>query len=156
MTRAIILAYDGSTHAKHAISTAGELLHGHAVVVHVYGPPPPPAALAPSAGIALAIDPTATEELDQRAREQATNVVQEGVDLAREAGFDPEAGLVAGDGVHGVWNAIVTLADQRDASLIVVGHRDLSWIQDKLLGSVASDLVKHTTRPVLVIPAEPE
>ncbi len=156
MTRPIILAYDGSKNAKHAITTAGELLHGHAVVVHVYATPQPPAALAPSAEIAQAIDPAATEELDQRAREQATSVVQEGVDLAREAGFDPEAELVAGDGVHGVWNAIVTLADQRDASLIVVGHRDLSWIQDKLLGSVASDLVKHTTRPVLVIPAEPE
>jgi nucleotide-binding universal stress UspA family protein len=154
MTRPILLAYDGSEDAKHAISTAGELLRGPAVVVHVYATPLPATAAMPGPGIALAIDPAVTVELEDQAREQADIVVREGVQLARAAGFNPEPELIPGDGVHAVWNAIVTVAEQRDVSVIVIGHRHLSWLEDKLLGSVDSGVVKHAARPVLVVPAD--
>jgi nucleotide-binding universal stress UspA family protein len=154
MTRPILLAYDGSEDAKHAISTAGELLRGPAVVVHVYATPLPATAAMPGPGIALAIDPAVTVELEDQAREQADSVVREGVQLARAAGFNPEPELIPGDGVHAVWNAIVTVAEQRDVSVIVIGHRHLSWIEDKLLGSVDSGVVKHSAWPVLVVPAD--
>ncbi|MGI8801651.1 MAG: universal stress protein [Solirubrobacteraceae bacterium] len=163
MTRPIILAYDGSDDAKHALTTAGTLLRGRAIVVHVYASPETHAA-APTlgAGLTLPIDPmlmenpAVIEELDDRARERAVIVVQEGVELARAAGFEPEPELIAGDGVQGVWSAIAALADARDASVIVVGHRDVSWLAGALRGSVGTDLVKHVSRPVLVIPAPPE
>lgn len=162
MTGPIVLAYDGSPDAAHALRRAGELLAGPAVVVHVYaaaaGVPPPPPTLA--AGLALPIDPVFLDdpelsaELDARARERAAAVAAEGVELARAAGFDPVPQLVPGDGVHGVWNALIAVADEHDARVIVVGHRDASWLQSVLGGSVAGDLVKHVSRPLLVIPAE--
>src|SRR5438105_9482988 len=117
MTRPTLLAYDGSKDAKHAISTAGELFRGPAVVVHVYATPEPAAAAMPGPGTALAIDPAVTVELEKQAREQADSVVREGVELARAAGFNPEPELIPGDGVHAVWNAIVTVAEQRDVSV---------------------------------------
>ncbi len=163
MTRPIILAYDGSKEATRALRTAGEILRGHAVVAHAYTGPQP-AVVAPPLGAGfglpiepgLAADPLVAQELEEHAREQAARIAREGLELARAAGFEAEAKLVVGDGVHGAWNAIVALAEERDASVIVVGHRDRSWIQDTLMGSGANDLVRHTTRPVLVVPAEGE
>jgi nucleotide-binding universal stress UspA family protein len=55
-----------------------------------------------------------------------------------------------------VWNAIVAIAERHDASVIVIGHRHLSWIEEKLLGRVDSAVVKHADRPVLIVPGEPE
>jgi nucleotide-binding universal stress UspA family protein len=151
--RPVVLAYDGSTDAKRAIATAGELLGGPAVVVHVYATQtPPPAALA-APGMALAVDPALTAEAEQQARERARAVVDEGIAVARAAGFDPESELVPGDGVHAVWNAIVSVAEQHDASVIVVGHGQLSWLEEKLLGRVDAGVVKHAGRPVLVVPS---
>src|SRR5205807_2282294 len=118
---------------------AGKLLSGRAaVVVHVYSVPTPGVPAATGSVAALAVAPELPTELEQRAREQATRIVGEGVELARAAGFAPEPELAAGDGVHGVWNAIVAVAKRRDASVIVIGHRHLSWIGEKLLGSVDS------------------
>ncbi|MEA2372338.1 MAG: hypothetical protein QOH12_2732 [Solirubrobacteraceae bacterium] len=163
MTGPILLAYDGSPQARQALARAGELLRGPALVVHVYSAPqsaPPAPTL--GAGLTLPIepvfleDPALTEVLEERARTRAANVAAEGVELARAAGFDAEAEIVMGDGVHGVWNALAALGDERAASVIVVGHRDVSWLQAAVRGSVAGDLVKHVSRPLLVIPAEPE
>src|SRR5205814_1294379 len=133
------------------ITEAGKLLGARsAVVVHVYALPAPTGPALPGPGIALAVDPTLAAEFEERAHEQAMHVVREGVELARAAGFAPEPELVAGDGVHAVWNAIVAIAERRDASVIVIGHRHLSWIEEKLLGSVDAGVVKHAGRPVLV------
>ena len=150
--RPVLLAYDGSIDAKHAIATAGQLLGGHAVVVHIYATPTPAATAMPGPGMALAVDPPVTAEVEQRAREQAAAVVTEGAEVARAAGFDPQTELVPGDGVHAVWNAIVSVAEQHDASVIVLGHGHLSWLEEKLLGRVDSGVVKHAGRPVLVVP----
>jgi nucleotide-binding universal stress UspA family protein len=154
--RPVLLAYDGSTEAKHAIATAGELLGGHAVVVHAYATPTADAEVIAGPGVALAVDPVITAEAEQRAREQARAIVDEGVAVAGAAGFDAQPELVPGDGVHAVWNAIVALAERYDASVIVVGHGDLSWLEEKVLGRVDTGVVKHAGRPVLVVPAPPE
>jgi len=154
MTHPVVLAYDGSSDAKHALRVAGTLLSGRAaVVVHVYTPSTPPVTAAAGPGAALAIDPELAVELEERARERASEVLREGVELARAAGFAPEPELAVGDGVHGEWHAIVAVAERRDASAIVIGHRHLSWIEEKLLGSVDSAVVRHADRPVLVVPA---
>ena len=45
---------------------------------------------------------------------------------------------------------IIAVADERDASLIVVGHRGLNRAMSFLLGSVASRLVHQADRSVLI------
>jgi hypothetical protein len=57
-------------------------------------------AAAPVPGVALAVHPELTAELEQRAYDQATSIVAEGVKLERGAGFAPEPKLVSGDGVR--------------------------------------------------------
>ncbi|MBK6671832.1 MAG: universal stress protein [Actinobacteria bacterium] len=45
---------------------------------------------------------------------------------------------------------LLAAADELDADLIVVGHRHHGGLGDLLLGSVASHVVHHARRPVLV------
>jgi nucleotide-binding universal stress UspA family protein len=127
-------------------------------VAYVYPVPQAIPAAVPGAGmtVPIEIDATVVEEMEQQARDQAANIVREGLELARAAGFEPEPELLCGDGAHAVWNCIVALAEDRDARAIVVGHHQLSWFADKLRGHVATGLVKHATRPVLVVPSEPD
>jgi nucleotide-binding universal stress UspA family protein len=158
MTRPVILAYDGSRDARHAIEAAGELFQGPAVVAYVYPVPQPIPAAVPGAGMIVPVemDATVAEEIEGQARRQAAAVVREGLDLARAAGFEPEPELLCGGGAHAVWNCLVSLAEARDARAIVVGHHEMSWLEEKLHGQVCAGLVKHASRPVLVIPAPPQ
>ena len=51
-----------------------------------------------------------------------------------------------------VWQAVLAVADEHDASLVVVGSRGRSAIRSAVLGSVSYGIVHHSTRPVLVVP----
>ncbi len=54
--------------------------------------------------------------------------------------------------MRGVWETILTVADERDAEAIVVGRRGVSRLESVLMGSVSNGLVQHSSRPVLVMP----
>jgi len=148
----VLLCYDGSGPARHAIERSARLLApAPAVVVHawlrlsrvlLWSP------VLPSHG-PLA-EPAA--ELDDACRDGGRRVVEEGVAIARRAGYDAEPALV--ESRHGAWRTIVALADERDARLLVVGSHGISPITSALLGSVAAGVVHHATRPVLVVPYE--
>jgi nucleotide-binding universal stress UspA family protein len=51
--------------------------------------------------------------------------------------------------------ALLAVADQDDAGLIVVGARGLGPMQTVQLGSVAGYVATHATRPLAVVPAPP-
>jgi nucleotide-binding universal stress UspA family protein len=144
----VLLCYDGSEEAAHAIHEAARLLGpGSAIVAHVWNPP--------SAMLFTKVvehpDPLAdaAEEFDATAAEQAGEVVEEGARLAREAGFSPETTMLKR--VRSAWPALVELADERVARAVVVGSRGRSRVRNALLGGVASGVVAHSTRPVLVV-----
>jgi nucleotide-binding universal stress UspA family protein len=145
----IVLAYGGSDDARRAIATAGDLLDGPAVAVHVVmldqmlAP-----AIAPGGGTLPVADLSTETELMEQGRAVAT----EGAELARAAGFQAEPLLERGTGVRGVWETLLSVSDARDARLIVVGRRGVSRLESALMGSVSNGLVQHSARPVLVVP----
>jgi nucleotide-binding universal stress UspA family protein len=51
-----------------------------------------------------------------------------------------------------LWQGIVSAADDHDASVIVLGPHRRSGLLGHLQGSVASAVVAHTDRPVLIVP----
>ena len=149
--RPILLCYDGSPSAKHALAEAGRLLApARALLVHVWLPISRVLLWSPAFGTPGRLtEPVA--ELDDAWRAGAQRLADEGVELAREAGFDPEPLLA--ESRHGAWRTIVALGDEHDARLIVTGSHGISPAASKVLGSVAAGIVHHAARPVLVVPA---
>jgi nucleotide-binding universal stress UspA family protein len=150
----IVLCYDGSASAKHAITTAHAIVgQSPATLLHVWEPPANFLGPDPFGGIETWTGPQVTE-LEAMALERANRAAEYGVELARNAGFNVEARLERSDAA--VWRTILDVSDSLDAQLIVVGARGASAIQSLLLGSVATALVHHSERPMLVVPLPPD
>jgi nucleotide-binding universal stress UspA family protein len=147
----VLLCFDGSDDAGHAILRAGEMLGERTAVVLTVGEPvavwqpydPATAITAPLSRLA-----SKALGLDEITQELADERVNAGVALARQAGFDARGGVGKGK----AWRVICAVADEIDAGLIVLGARGLSRVQSALLGSVSAAVVQHAHRPVLIVP----
>jgi nucleotide-binding universal stress UspA family protein len=150
--RPLLIAYDGSDHARAAIKHAGALVRPRrAVVVCVWAPlasAAPAAALGAPAGMAQA----GARDLDAAARERAEALAAEGAALAQEAGLDAEARAVRADGSP--WHGIVHCAREIDAAAVVSGSRGRSGLAAAFLGSTAQGVLRHAHRPVIVAPGD--
>ena len=51
-----------------------------------------------------------------------------------------------------VWQTILDVADELDSDLILAGTRGATAVETGLLGSVSNALVRHSRRPVLIVP----
>jgi nucleotide-binding universal stress UspA family protein len=144
----LLLCYDGSDHATHAIQRAGALFAGrHALVVTVWQPPSHVGSLSWLGGAAS----TATfVEADRAAAVRGARLANEGARIAEEAGLSAESAAVEANGP--VWTTILEIADRHDAATIVMGSQGLGGLRAKVLGSVSGAVVHHAARPALVIP----
>jgi nucleotide-binding universal stress UspA family protein len=145
----LLLCYDGSADAAHAIERAGALFDGRsALVVTVWQQP-----LAGLGGIAWSGEAPGSMvdvgELDREAAESGGRVASEGVRVAEQAGLDAEPLAIKATGP--VWKTILGVAERNDAAAIVMGSRGLTGLRSMLLGSVSSAVVGHADRPTLVI-----
>jgi nucleotide-binding universal stress UspA family protein len=143
----LLIAYDGSEHAKDAIRRAADLLAVKtALVVTVWQPTSDLAALAwYGAGPNMVNFP----ELDRAGAEAGGRVAEEGAQIARESGLEAES--VAIEATPPVWKTIVDTADLHNAAVIVMGSRGLTGLRSKLLGSVSNAVMHNADRPTLVI-----
>jgi nucleotide-binding universal stress UspA family protein len=143
----LVLCYDGSEDASHAIQHAGELFAGRrALVVTVWRPAVGLGGLGVAGETAGMVD---LFELDQVAAEYGARVADEGVRIARDAGLEADPLVVKAAG--SVWKAILETADQHDAASIVMGSRGLTGLRSMLLGSVSNGVVHHAERPALLV-----
>jgi len=148
--RPILLCFDGSDASKHAIAVAGEIAGARpAVVLHLWEPPGASWMTADAFGGMPAWGSEMTE-VDSIVRERAGRLVTEGVSLAKEQGFEAQGRLEPSPGAN--WRAILEIADEIDAELVVLGARGMSVVESAILGSVSNAVVHHAKRPVLVVP----
>ena len=138
----VLFAYDGSDLARLAIEEAGRQLESgrEAVVLTVWrefavGFVPPPG---------VTFDAAATEEVRKAAEETAA----QGASMARAARFRPQSLAVK---EAPTWKGIAHAADDRDASLIVLGTHGKSGLTGIFLGSVAAAVAEHSERTVLIV-----
>ena len=143
----LLLCYDGSEDARHAIEHAGRLLGGRdALVVTVWQPTPALGSLAFAGATDSMFD---FAQVNRAGAELGRRVADEGVRIAERSGLHAEP--VAVEATGPVWKTIVEIADRHHAATIVMGSRGLTGLQSMLLGSVSSAIVHHADRPTLVI-----
>jgi nucleotide-binding universal stress UspA family protein len=134
----IVVGYDGSDSGKAALARAVELAKGlgdEVVLVFGYSPP----------GIwggEIAEHEEAIEEFGEKLMSEARQQVQaDGVEVAYE--LVPKRGA----------EAVLDVARQRDARMIVVGSYGEAPLKGVIIGSTPYKLLHQTERPVLVVPA---
>jgi nucleotide-binding universal stress UspA family protein len=138
----IVIAYDGSDLARHAIEQAGRQLGGRETVVLTVWQPAD-VGFVPPAGTEL--DATRTDEVGAAAEATA----EEGAALAAASGFRARGATVE---AAPIWQGIVDFAKEHEASLIVLGSHCPSGLSGIFIGSVATAVTVHGKRPVMIVP----
>ncbi|HUA49703.1 MAG TPA: universal stress protein [Solirubrobacteraceae bacterium] len=137
----VVIAYDGSELAKIGIEEAGRLLSAgrDALVVCVWQP------------FDVGFVPIDDEPFDaaqaQAVRAAAEQTAAGGASLAAEVGFQSESLAIES---APTWKGIVKVAEERDASVIVLGSHGRKGFATVLAGSVAGAVAAHSRRTVLI------
>jgi nucleotide-binding universal stress UspA family protein len=140
----ILICYDGSPGAARAIKTAAALLCPRRAIVLDVAP-----LLTAAESLALTYSAMAGGAVAEAHAADAARIAGQGAEIARSSGFDAVARAA---GAVPTWEGIVEIADELDASVIVVGSRGLRGLNEALRGSVSHQVAKHTGRPVLIVP----
>jgi nucleotide-binding universal stress UspA family protein len=138
----VLFAYDGSDLAENAIAEAGRQLRAHrdALVLTIWEPFNVGFLPVREAGF----DAAQAEEVRKAAEETAAH----GAALAQAAGFRAQS--MAAEAAP-TWKGIIDAADDRNASLIVLGSHGRTGLTGIVVGSVASAVVAHSRRSVLIV-----
>jgi nucleotide-binding universal stress UspA family protein len=148
----VLFCFDGSDGSRDALRGAADLLHRpvEAVVLTVWETIATRLALAGS----FAADTTAGgTDLDSQEESYARSTAEEGAARAIDHGY--QATPMTVEAFEGIPQAILGVADDLSARLIVCGQRGRGALRSTLLGSVSHSLAAHTRRPVLITPQRP-
>ena len=146
--RTVLICYDGSDRAQHAIAVTATLFPGaHAHVLNVWEP------LERIVARYAAIGPYLGEgigEADAGIEADAGALAAAGAKLAEDAGMQatPHAASLRTT----VWEAVVDLAEELDVDAIITGTRSLHGVREALANTLSHALLQHSMRPVLAIP----
>lgn len=145
---AVLVCYDGTERATHAVAVTAKLFPGaHARVLNVWEPleriVARYAALGPYFGDGVG-DADAGLETD------AGGVAAAGAKIAGEAGLDatPHTATLR----TSVWEAVVETANELDVDVIVTGTRSLHGMREVLSNTLTHALLQNSKRAVLGIP----
>jgi nucleotide-binding universal stress UspA family protein len=138
----VLFAYDGSELAQLAIEQAADLLAPGrtALVLCVWQPA--------DVGFVPVDDRHFNSQNAAEVKEAAQQTAAHGAALAEQAGFRSQGIAVE---AAPTWKGIIKTAEERKASLIVLGSHRRSGLAEHLLGSVASAVVTHSASSVLVV-----
>ena len=140
----VLICYDGSSEADHAIDAAAALLGPRDVVVLDVAP-----AMTFAEGVAATSSMVPGGAFEDLNNADALRLAEAGAERARRAGLRAEArGTIAST----TWQGVIDVADELDAAAIVIGSRGLRGLRELAGGSVSHDVATHARRPVLIVP----
>jgi nucleotide-binding universal stress UspA family protein len=139
-----LICYDGSPEARRAIDIAAELLGPRPAVVLDVAP-----LMTTGQSFAAIAAPTGNSSFADYNEADARRRAEEGAERAREAGF---AAAPRSEVSPCTWRAIVDVAREIGAAVVVLGSRGQTGAREALGGSVSHEVAAHAGRPVLVIP----
>lgn len=136
MSAGVVVGYDGSDCARVALATAADIAkhYGEKLII----------------AFAYEVNRVAGEVGDYHhaLEDLAQTRLEEGAALVRDSGLEIEAVIME----ESPAKALVDLADEKDARVIVVGTRGERPLHAALIGSTPQKLVSISQRPVLVVP----
>jgi nucleotide-binding universal stress UspA family protein len=144
----ILIAYDGSQDAKAAIEQAGRLFKGESATVVTVWQRFIDTMARLGGGIGVILD---YAEIDASSEQSAAERAYEGAELAVAAGLTADAKSLVVDST--IPEAILGVAAEVDAAVVVLGSRGYTGVKSLMLGSVSSHVLHHADRPVLVVPS---
>jgi nucleotide-binding universal stress UspA family protein len=151
-TARILMAYDGSPDADAAIERITELMPGgDLTVLSVWEPFIDEALRTGSAGVGAMVPFAGDADIDEATREAALQSASVAAQRATAAGLHASPRIASGHG--GVARAILKVAGELDADLVVLGTRGRGGVTSFLLGSVSHAVVQHADRAVLIVPS---
>jgi nucleotide-binding universal stress UspA family protein len=144
MFRSIVVGTDGSDTAKEAVRQAAELaktLGSSVYLVSAYEPVPE--------GRLREERQEVPEDLQWMVnpREDVTNTLEEAEEELKQAGVQVETHAREGDPA----DAILDVAEEQNADLIVVGNKGMTGAKRFLLGSVPNKVSHHAPCSVMII-----
>ena len=134
--RTLVVGYDGSPPAERALERAATIVGVGGLVVVVTATP----SLVPQGVVTEPI-------LDTPPPDERSAMLEHSRELLRERGVATK--LVAADSDPAL--ALVQVARDEDADLIVVGHTGSGYVTRALLGSTAENVLRHAPCDVLVV-----
>lgn len=139
MTGPVLFCYDGSDGSARALTDGGALLTRRAAAVLTVGETVATQLATSGFGFRYAADES---ELDSQEERAARDTAQFGATMAAQHGWEA-TGRVENAPVC-VWQTVVAVADEIDASLTVCGVRGRNAAERALLGSVAEAVLHHS------------
>jgi nucleotide-binding universal stress UspA family protein len=136
----ILLATDGSPHADLAARVAVDLARSTGSRLHV---------VAVGRTFPAAVYDEYAESRSEDLRREAQEVLDEQVRKIEESGGNVAVGHLKMNEKRD--EAIVHLAEDIDAGMIVIGSRGFGGMRRALMGNVADSVVRHAHCPVLVV-----
>lgn len=149
----ILVATDGSPHAREAIRVLGRVPFPAGTVVHLLH-------VVPSINEQLhltgsVLDPPVLEpvyEVGRHLRQRGEQILKEDARALEGAFAEVRPFLEEGDARR----RILAAAAEVEADLIVMGSKGLAGVREFLLGSVSHQVLKHARASVLIAPLPPE
>jgi nucleotide-binding universal stress UspA family protein len=145
----VIIGYDGSPASECALQEAGRVLApDRALVVVVFEASLPFDLVAVPSILPAPIDIRTALDLEEKLSDAARRLAEHGAAQARKAGFEAE-GLAVADDVTAA-ATLVRLAEERDATVVVLGAHGHRPMAQALMGSTTQDVIRRAPCPVLV------
>ena len=143
----VLFCFDGSDGSRGAMRAAANLIDRpvDAVVITVWETVATRLALS---GAFAAGSTTGGADLDAEEESFAKSVAEEGARRAGEHGYN--ASPMTRESFEGIPRAILEVADELSARLIVCGQRGRGVLRTTLLGSVSHALASHARHPILI------
>jgi nucleotide-binding universal stress UspA family protein len=147
LTGPVLFCFDGSDGSRGALKAAADLIErpAEAVIITVWETVATRLALS---GAFAAGSTTGGSDLDAEEESFARSVAEDGARRATEHGYN--ATPMARESFDGIARAILEVADELSARLIVCGQRGRGVIRSTLLGSVSHTLASHAQHPILI------
>ena len=145
MYEKILVAVDGSDHAKHALNHAVESADkwGAELIILTVVPPISPFIYSSE------FDPTKIFELEDNIRKSHQKILRESAELVNNKHLELKVETRLEEGRPS--DVIVETAKEDDVDLIVMGSRGLGGITGWVLGSTSRHVVEVCTKPILII-----